>query len=57
MIVHAPDSRSELLRDLHRQLASPHLSDRARARTLRAVERLEAELAPGRAREREVLNR
>jgi hypothetical protein len=46
--------RRDLLADLRRQL--PTLTDqRARERTERAIERLEWELAPGRARESEVL--
>ena len=46
--------RHELLADLRRQLAA--LTDqRSRERTERALERLEWELAPGKARESEVL--
>lgn len=45
--------RRELLADLRRQL--PHLSERGRERTERAIRRLELELAPGKAREAEVL--
>ncbi len=46
--------RVELLADLRLQL--PTLTDqRARERTERAIERLEIEIAPGRARESEVL--
>lgn len=55
----APTIRAERCADLEalrEQL--PRLRDpRARARTRRCIERLELELAPGRAREAEVLNR
>jgi hypothetical protein len=48
--------RRELLADLRRQL--PTLTDeRARGRTERAIERLELELAPGRATEDAVQRR
>jgi hypothetical protein len=46
--------RRELLADLRVQL--PHLHDRrAKERTRRAIKQLELEMAPGRAREAEVL--
>ena len=46
--------RQELLADLQAQL--PRLTDRrSRERTKRAIQRLEVEMAPGRARESEVL--
>lgn len=46
--------RRQVLADLRRQLDR---IDRARERTLRAIEQVEAEIAPGRGREREVVNR
>lgn len=56
-----PDRRSptrdrlRLLDDLHRQL--PGTRGSMRRRTQEAIRRLELELAPGRATEREVVNR
>jgi hypothetical protein len=47
--------RLRLLDDLHRQL--PGTRGSMRGRTEKAIRRLELELAPGRATEREVVNR
>jgi hypothetical protein len=54
--VQTPDAeRRAVLADLLRQL--PQLSGRGRERTEAAIRQVEAELAPGRAREAEAVNR